>query len=66
MSLSHFICAGCWEKGEADSRMFDHVAHLGGALFGVLYYQYGREIWYRLRKEMYVAAERRDESMGRR
>ncbi|KAJ7205588.1 hypothetical protein C8J57DRAFT_1405445, partial [Mycena rebaudengoi] len=26
-------------------RRFDHAAHLGGALFGVLYYMYGPKIW---------------------
>ncbi|WFC93536.1 rhomboid protease [Malassezia brasiliensis] len=26
-------------------RVFDHVAHLGGALFGLLYYVYGAAIW---------------------
>jgi rhomboid-like protein len=25
--------------------MFDHVAHLSGALFGFIYYQYGRQAW---------------------
>ena len=24
---------------------FDHYAHLGGALFGALYYQFGRDLW---------------------
>ncbi|KAF8547476.1 hypothetical protein OG21DRAFT_1527129 [Imleria badia] len=26
-------------------RLFDHYAHLGGAAFGVLYYEYGDEFW---------------------
>nr|KIR88572.1 rhomboid-like protein [Cryptococcus tetragattii IND107] len=26
-------------------RLFDHVAHLAGALFGFVYFAYGREIW---------------------
>lgn len=26
-------------------RVFDHVAHLGGALFGLFYYVYGAAIW---------------------
>jgi len=30
-------------------KMFDHVAHLGGALFGVLYYWRGKEFWTWLR-----------------
>jgi hypothetical protein len=25
--------------------MFDHWAHLGGALFGYLYYTYGPQVW---------------------
>ncbi|ORY31599.1 hypothetical protein BCR39DRAFT_525865 [Naematelia encephala] len=33
-------------------RVFDHVAHLGGALFGVLYYQYGREFFLSLRRRL--------------
>jgi len=33
-------------------RLFDHVAHLGGAVFGVVYYQYGREAWVWLRKKL--------------
>ncbi|KAL7424497.1 hypothetical protein Q5752_000181 [Cryptotrichosporon argae] len=31
-------------------RMFDHVAHLGGAFFGALYYAYGRPLWARARE----------------
>lgn len=30
-------------------RSFDHAAHLGGALFGYLYYHYGREMWEKLK-----------------
>jgi hypothetical protein len=26
-------------------RVFDHIAHLGGALFGVWYYLYGPRLW---------------------
>lgn len=26
-------------------KLFDHVAHLGGAFFGLLYYQYGIQVW---------------------
>ncbi|KAK1922274.1 hypothetical protein DB88DRAFT_390088 [Papiliotrema laurentii] len=33
-------------------RAFDHVAHLGGAIFGVLYYQYGRQAWYWVRRKL--------------
>ncbi|RXK36554.1 hypothetical protein M231_06164 [Tremella mesenterica] len=33
-------------------RMFDHVAHLGGALFGVIYYKYGRELWTWTRRQL--------------
>jgi rhomboid-like protein len=33
-------------------RMFDHVAHLGGAVFGLVYYQYGRQAWVWLRKQL--------------
>ncbi|ODO05509.1 hypothetical protein I350_04560 [Cryptococcus amylolentus CBS 6273] len=33
-------------------RMFDHVAHLGGALFGFLYYGYGREVWLWTRRKL--------------
>ena len=33
-------------------RMFDHVAHLGGALFGVIYYRFGREWWTWLRRQL--------------
>jgi len=25
--------------------MFDHVAHLGGAAFGVVYYVWGEKVW---------------------
>lgn len=27
------------------NRMFDHWAHLGGALFGAVYYAIGPQIW---------------------
>jgi rhomboid-like protein len=30
--------------------MFDHYAHLGGAAFGVLYYNYGPEFWNHMRR----------------
>ena len=30
-------------------RLFDHYAHLGGAMFGVLYYRYGIRWWEDLR-----------------
>ncbi|KAI0730921.1 hypothetical protein C8Q76DRAFT_342698 [Earliella scabrosa] len=30
-------------------RTFDHLAHLGGALFGMFWYKYGAEIWYSVR-----------------
>lgn len=33
-------------------RLFDHVAHLGGAFFGVVYYQYGRQIWLWTRRQL--------------
>ncbi|RSH91515.1 hypothetical protein EHS25_009814 [Saitozyma podzolica] len=33
-------------------RMFDHVAHLGGAAFGLLYYEYGRQVWVWLRRQL--------------
>ena len=26
-------------------RAFDHVAHLSGAFFGLVYYQFGRQAW---------------------
>jgi hypothetical protein len=26
-------------------RFFDHYAHLGGAVFGALYYTYGMRMW---------------------
>jgi rhomboid-like protein len=32
--------------------MFDHVAHLGGAAFGLLYYEYGRQVWVWLRRQL--------------
>jgi rhomboid-like protein len=32
--------------------MFDHVAHLGGALFGIIYYRYGRQAWDATRRAM--------------
>lgn len=31
-------------------RTFDHAAHLGGALFGVLYYVWGPEVWERAKR----------------
>ncbi|KAI9067952.1 rhomboid-domain-containing protein [Trametes sanguinea] len=30
-------------------RMFDHYAHLGGALFGAFWFYYGAQIWYEIR-----------------
>lgn len=39
-------------------RMFDHVAHLAGALFGLVYYQVGPQIWTWLRIKL-GAEERR-------
>lgn len=33
-------------------RMFDHVAHLSGALFGVVYYQYGKPFFAWLRRQL--------------
>lgn len=32
------------------SRMFDHFAHLGGAAFGVFWYNYGAQIWFTIRE----------------
>jgi hypothetical protein len=45
---------GAARRGAQQSfnRMFDHVAHLGGAAFGVLYYAYGKEFWTWLRVKM--------------
>ncbi|TFK71379.1 hypothetical protein BDN72DRAFT_895740 [Pluteus cervinus] len=31
-------------------RMFDHWAHLGGAAFGIAYYNYGPAFWHRMRQ----------------
>lgn len=39
-------------------RMFDHVAHLAGALFGLVYYQVGPSLWTWLRVKL-GAEERR-------
>ncbi|KAK4687659.1 hypothetical protein P7C73_g2468, partial [Tremellales sp. Uapishka_1] len=33
-------------------KMFDHVAHLAGAAFGMLYYGYGREVWAWTRRKL--------------
>ncbi|WRT69961.1 uncharacterized protein IL334_006952 [Kwoniella shivajii] len=33
-------------------RMFDHVAHLSGALFGFVYYRFGREVWQWTREKL--------------
>ncbi|WVR09662.1 hypothetical protein IAU60_006737 [Kwoniella sp. DSM 27419] len=33
-------------------RMFDHVAHLSGALFGFIYYRWGRETWVWVRQQL--------------
>ncbi|CAD6581028.1 MAG: hypothetical protein TREMPRED_002910 [Tremellales sp. Tagirdzhanova-0007] len=33
-------------------RLFDHVAHLGGAFFGIVYYQYGRQLWVWTRRQL--------------
>ncbi|KAI1788140.1 hypothetical protein LXA43DRAFT_1026357 [Ganoderma leucocontextum] len=30
-------------------KLFDHFAHLGGALFGAFWYKYGADIWYSIR-----------------
>lgn len=35
-------------------RMFDHYAHLGGAAFGVLYYNYGPDFWNRMRRTFQI------------
>lgn len=32
--------------------MFDHVAHLSGAVFGVIYYYFGSEWFYWLRRKL--------------
>ncbi|KAI0766644.1 hypothetical protein BD413DRAFT_480888 [Trametes elegans] len=31
-------------------RLFDHYAHLGGAAFGMFWYEYGAQIWYTVRE----------------
>ncbi|KAH9857282.1 hypothetical protein C2E23DRAFT_749161 [Lenzites betulinus] len=31
-------------------KMFDHFAHLGGAAFGVFWYNYGAQIWFTIRE----------------
>ena len=46
-------------------RLFDHWAHLSGALFGVLYYIYGPEFWNQLRAAHVEAERRRDERQKR-
>ena len=33
---------------------FDHVAHLTGAIFGVIYYGYGRQAWGWVRRQLRV------------
>ena len=33
-------------------RMFNHIAHLGGAFFGVVYYEYGRQFFQWLRIQL--------------
>lgn len=33
-------------------RMFDHVAHFCGAMFGVVYWKWGREWWWSVRKRL--------------
>lgn len=42
----------CTFEDADHNRMFDHVAHLSGALFGFLYYQYGRQVWVRVRRSI--------------
>ncbi|MCO5585091.1 hypothetical protein L7F22_039023 [Adiantum nelumboides] len=37
--------------------MFDHAAHMGGALFGYLYFRYGNVFWERLKQEIYYRDE---------
>jgi rhomboid-like protein len=37
---------GVWRRW----KVFDHYAHLGGAAFGALYYNYGAEFWERMRR----------------
>lgn len=34
-------------------RRFDHVAHLGGALFGAMYFSYGMQFWDWLRSALW-------------
>lgn len=34
------------------ARMFDHVAHLAGAAFGLVYYAYGKDVWTWLRLKL--------------
>ncbi|PWN31715.1 uncharacterized protein FA14DRAFT_162631 [Meira miltonrushii] len=36
---------------------FDHAAHMGGALFGYLYFRYGNVIWESLKHEIYQQDE---------
>lgn len=38
-------------------RALDHVAHLGGALFGVLYWMFGRQAWQNARLASAPAVE---------
>lgn len=33
--------------------LFDHAAHMGGTLFGYLYFKYGNVCWERLKQEIY-------------
>ncbi|EPQ56667.1 hypothetical protein GLOTRDRAFT_75482 [Gloeophyllum trabeum ATCC 11539] len=39
-------------------RYFDHWAHLGGAIFGMLYYNYGPLVWEKTREAMKVTVDK--------
>ena len=39
-----FLTDSADDSGVID-RFFDHYAHLGGAVFGALYYTYGMRVW---------------------
>jgi membrane associated rhomboid family serine protease len=45
MAVSYVSCVNKSNYKISVCRRFDHAAHLGGALFGVLYYMYGPKIW---------------------
>lgn len=53
--VSSWICVSCalLTLGRGLHRRFDHVAHLGGALFGALYFKYGIEFWDWLRAALW-------------